>query len=172
MPHSLIIMRHASAERGHGSTDRQRALSVEGHEELKLLAAFLRQRQLPLPTLILASAAQRTQETATGLAAAMGWDCPRLSLPALYEAYVDEMTGILSSHAAGHASILVVGHNPTMEGWIQALHDHQALPGGMDVPPATLAQFTGTLPPEGWRGLAAGSLELQFLIRPRELLPE
>ena len=168
MNHALYIMRHAHAERGRQIADHDRPLSADGEEEIALLADWLRRKPVPPPTLILASSARRTRDTATILATAMAWDCPHLSLAELYEAYAGDLPGIISRNAARHSCILVLGHNPAMESCMHALHDRQPFSGGMDIPPATLALFSGDLS-LGWDSLATEPMRLQFLIRPREL---
>ncbi len=112
---TLLLIRHAHAGHGDpGLPDRSRPLSERGRREAIGLGQRLAQRD-PAPTLIVASPARRTSETARAVARAIGYPLEDV-VPneRLYECGVDDLLDAIASFNERHRSAIVVGHNPAL----------------------------------------------------------
>ena len=99
----LYLLRHADAE-SHASSDRERVLTANGHEQARAVGEFCR-RQSVRPELILTSPYRRTVQTA------------------------EHVTAALSDGAAQAAAFLASGMEP--EAALAELRAHQRLGGVM-----------------------------------------
>jgi phosphohistidine phosphatase len=109
----LTLLRHGSASWPSGqSGDFGRPLDAQGIAEASQAAAALASGDAPV-TLILASSAARTQQTAQIVAAGLELRPDQLILDRrLYLAEAAHLEELLQELAAGAAHVLVVGHNP------------------------------------------------------------
>jgi phosphohistidine phosphatase len=101
----LILWRHAEAE--DGRPDLARKLTARGHKDAARIAQWLLKR-LPSKFSVLASPAERTQQTASALGVAIK------TVPAL--APGASVTDILreAGWPHGKGTVVVVGHQPTL----------------------------------------------------------
>ncbi len=108
---TLIIARHAKSDWHSGAvTDHERPLNARGLREAPLLGAALSEDRL-VPTLILASDARRTEETALLLEPC--FNEPKLTyLHALYLGDLAAIQNAVIQHAGAHRCVMVLGHNP------------------------------------------------------------
>ena len=103
--HELLLWRHADAE--DGIPDSGRALTKKGLKQAKQVAAWLRPR-LPRDCLILASPAQRAQQTAAAL------DLP-FTTDKRIGVHADVTDIIAAANWPEHkGAVVVVGHQPTL----------------------------------------------------------
>jgi len=108
----LLLLRHAKAERGFaGLDDHERALEPRGHNDARLMGAYLA-RHAMLPDRAVVSPSKRTTQT---------WEEVRTELdpfpslhsePRLYNASADTILDVIRETPAGAQTLLVVGHNP------------------------------------------------------------
>lgn len=107
IPQHLILWRHAEAEDLRDDiSDRERQLTPKGRKQAIRMGRWLEQR-LPEKTHVLASPARRALQTADGLGhpyQVVESLAPEQGLEPLWHAIV----------ACGGASVLVVGHQPTL----------------------------------------------------------
>lgn len=105
---NLILWRHADAEDGApGKPDAERRLTAKGEKQARRMAAWLEKR-LPRDVRVMASPAQRAQQTARALTAG----CETRS----------ELGTSADAHAVlraagwpgGEGAVVVVGHQPTL----------------------------------------------------------
>jgi phosphohistidine phosphatase len=131
--HRLVLMRHAQAE-PEAATDRARILSPRGRRDARAAGRLLAGRG-DTPALALVSTAQRARDT---------WEAVRDGLDtldtldtmasepevwfdrALYDAGPRAVVELLGAVEPGVATVLVVGHNPTMSVVAAALSDGEA----------------------------------------------
>lgn len=101
----LILWRHAEAE--DGIRDSERSLTAKGEKQAARMAKWLRAR-MPADTVILASPARRTQQTATAL--------HRDFLTAKEIGLAASAEDVLKAAGwpAGGRTVLVIGHQPTL----------------------------------------------------------
>jgi phosphohistidine phosphatase len=110
----LLIMRHAKSDHLPSFSDFDRPLNERGELEPQEIAKQLNARSIGIDKAVISSA-RRTKET---------WDILNRNLiksPAhiffeanLYNAYCEDMIGILLHHASNAKHVLVIAHNPAV----------------------------------------------------------
>lgn len=113
---TLLILRHAKAERGTRGGDVDRRLTPRGKRDAAALAAVMKSLALR-PDQVLTSSAKRAEQTAERVAAATS---PQ-PLPALYEADLESLLQVVRDLSDEVACVLIVGHNPALEELTNAL---------------------------------------------------
>lgn len=121
---TLLILRHAKAVRPTFDLhDFDRALSGRGRRDADAVGHWLEDEGLQ-PDLVIASSAHRTRETAELVCEAAELDDPPVLLETLYGADAATWLSILRTHAEGADTVLLVGHNPTMEVLVERVTGH------------------------------------------------
>ena len=108
----LVIVRHAEAEQS-GPTDAERALADQGRSDAGAGGAWL-SAQGVRPDHAVVSSARRAQETWAALAGGAGWEVDPEVSRSLYSAEPETVLDLLREVPAASASVVVVGHNPTV----------------------------------------------------------
>jgi phosphohistidine phosphatase len=159
---TLLILRHAKADRDEAPTDHARELTKKGRKAARHMGELLRTQNI-VPELILSSAAARAKQTADAAAEEAGYSGELKLLEELYlaepHAYLDSLRRL-----GGEATrVLVVGHNPGIEAPIFRLTG-----AAEHLPTAALAECT--LPIDSWTELGPETTgELRKVWRPKEL---
>ena len=119
---TLLIMRHAKSAYPPGiSDDFDRPLNKRGRADLPRMARLLAAHG-PRPEVVLASAARRAHQTATGLAASLGLPASVLHLDdALYHASSPTLAQAAAGLPDSAQTGLIIAHNPGLEAWIRQL---------------------------------------------------
>jgi phosphohistidine phosphatase len=171
MPSSkrLFILRHAkSSWDDPGLADHERPLAPRGRRAVEAIAAHLNAAGIA-PELVLCSSARRTRETLEGVA--VGGE--HVIESDLYGASCQDVLERLHRVPAGVGSVMLVGHNPTLQALVLRLADDD---GASDdsclaevrrkFPTGALATLTfdGT-----WEELSPGSARLASYVRPKSL---
>ncbi|MFV0512656.1 MAG: histidine phosphatase family protein [Jhaorihella sp.] len=162
MTKTLILMRHAKSSWDDPDlSDHDRLLTKRGKRSAKALGDWLRQRGW-LPDQILCSAAARTRETCTGL----GLDAEAQFTDNLYRVTSNQMLRVLSQ--ASGDSVLMLGHNPAVQKFAQAIVDEAPEhPRFLDYP--TGATLVVQFDVDSWDRVAwRGGKVLDFVV-PRDL---
>lgn len=158
----LVIVRHAKAE-AYAASDDQRPLADRGRVEGRLLGEWLGAQGV-VPDVAYVSAAVRTRETWDALAAGAGWHLEPVYDGGLYDTDEEGALDIVRATPADAATVLLVGHNPTVGMLVQLLDDGEGEASGAvaagTFPTSTAAVFDV---PEGWADLAAMSARLRHL---------
>jgi phosphohistidine phosphatase len=161
----LYLLRHAKSSWDEpGLADHDRPLAKRGRRAAKALAGYLREQEIA-PELVLCSTARRARETFERIETALGAPAVRHERE-LYGASPGGLLERLRSVPDGVASVMVIGHNPTLEEL--ALDLARPSPARRELeakfPTGALAtlEFPGT-----WRGL--DEAELVTFVRPRDL---
>ncbi len=117
----LLLLRHAKAERSGkgGKADHDRQLSKRGRNAAADAGRALAERRKAID-LVLCSTSQRTRETWDAVQAATGDEPEMRFLRELYEAG-DTYLDILRAEGGEAPSLLLVGHNPTIQATAVAL---------------------------------------------------
>lgn len=119
---TLVIMRHAKAEAS-APTDIERRLTERGHADAEEAGAWLAQQGIS-PGDALVSAAARTSETWEDVATGAGWDLDLAQyVDGLYTAGTDTALDLIRETEGGIETLVVIGHNPTIELVAQVLDD-------------------------------------------------
>jgi phosphohistidine phosphatase len=171
-PKQLFVLRHAkSSWDDPGLDDHERPLAPRGRRAVKLLARHLRDERIE-PALVLCSSARRTQETLAGVDPTGEVAIER----ALFHADADRLLERLRRVPAETPSVMVIGHNPTLQMLVLRLtgaHGDARLEGDLaevarKFPTAALATLSFE---SGWSDLGPGGARLTALVRPRDLHP-
>ena len=118
---TLILMRHAKSSWKHPELkDHERGLNKRGKKEAPQMGILLKDNEL-VPQRILTSTAERSRMTAQAVVEAMHYTGDVSYLDALYMAEPEIYLELLSLMPDEVERILVIGHNPGLEGLLQIL---------------------------------------------------
>jgi phosphohistidine phosphatase len=172
----LFVLRHAkSSWEDPGLADHDRPLAPRGRRAVQAIAAHVSATGIA-PELVLCSSARRTRETLEGVA--VGGE--HVIEPALYSASCEEVLERLHQVPDEIGSVMLVGHNPTVQALVirladddGALADDDGASDGSELAevrrkfptgaPATLT-FNGP-----WLELSPRSARLASYVRPKSL---
>lgn len=161
---TLLLMRHAkSSWENTNLADFDRPLNSRGLEAAPLVGNLIYDNQLQIE-LILASPAKRAKQTAvlvkeTGqIAAKICYD------EKIYEASPLSLLQTISAQEDRFEKILLVGHNPGLEGLIKILTGETAT-----MATASLAKINLRI--EYWKDISSNCGELEFILRPEKESP-
>lgn len=115
----VLILRHGKAEKSDGELpDRDRRLLPRGRQQCESMARQLVDGGYP-PDYVLSSPALRARETAGRTIDATGLGIPVQGDERLYDATPRSYLSILQDLPEGVERVLVVGHNPTVEEFVE-----------------------------------------------------
>jgi phosphohistidine phosphatase len=154
---TLVILRHAKAERPAELADIDRPLTQRGHADAGAAGAWLAAHGYH-PDLVLSSPAKRTRQTWHGIAVALApHGAPEVRYePSVYEAGPSGLLTLIQAIEPGFHTVLVIGHNPAMS-LLSAMLDPSAPRDSDGLRTSGLAVHSG--PPE-WADLAPGGAPL------------
>jgi phosphohistidine phosphatase len=161
---TLLLLRHAKSSWANPALDdHQRPLNERGRRDAPRMGNVVRVRRLS-PDVIISSDAVRARLTAEAVAETAGCAAKILLDPRLYHAGPDSIIAVLQTVPDARAeTVMIVGHNPGLEGLIARLTGEHA-----DLPTAALAQIV--LPIVRWRDLKVSTGgTLLALWRPKDL---
>lgn len=160
---TLLLLRHGKSSWTDTSlADHDRPLKKRGREAAKRMGLLIRELNL-VPDHILTSSAARGAATAQLVATEAKFDGQVEVVPVLYHADPSAFVAIVSRVPNQFERVLVVGHNPGLEDWLDRLIGHVEI-----FPTAALAQIE--LPVDAWLDLSTDIRgTLQGLWRPKEI---
>ena len=165
----LVILRHAkSAWDTDAPSDMERPLNKRGEKDAPRIGRWLQESGL-MPDLVVSSTAERARLTVEAACKELGIKKKAIHWqPAIYEASVATLLQLLAGLPNEPRRVMLVGHNPGLEGLVAYLAKPEQLPapGYGFLKTATVARLAM---PEQWRGLARGSADLLQLQTPKEL---
>lgn len=166
----LLLLRHAKSSWDDPALDDfDRPLGPRGRRAAPVMGRHLRERGL-VPDRVLCSAAARARETWARAAPELGTEPPVTYLRTLYLASPARLLSVLARVAPGTGRVLLVGHNPGLEGLAQRLArsgDAESLDRLSEkFPTAALARITFAGP---WADLARSGGTLVGFVRPKDL---
>lgn len=156
----LVVLRHAKAAphapASSGETgDRGRPLTDRGHADAADVGRWLTREGLR-PDLALVSPAVRTRETLADVLAQLPEEPTVQEVEGLYGADPQDVVEHLLGVPADTGTVLVVGHNPTMEDLIWRLQADPASPWPDNLPTSGLGVLEV---PVAWADLALGAAD-------------
>jgi phosphohistidine phosphatase len=152
---TLIVLRHSKAASPLGTPDIDRPLADRGRRDAKAAGDELRAADL-VPDRVVCSTALRTRQTLEGLSL----DTPVDFESRVYDNDVDELLDLLREQPGGAATVLLVGHNPSMHQLVLGLTG--APDDGFPTSATAVIEFDGD-----WSGLWPGAGRLVSLWTPR-----
>jgi phosphohistidine phosphatase len=118
---TLLIMRHAKSSWNElNIPDHDRPLNRRGKHDAPLMGKLLRDQKITLD-LIISSTAVRAETTANLIAKGSKYNGEIVLDNLVYSAEPIDLLNLLSKCSDGYNSILLVGHNPTVEETVQML---------------------------------------------------
>lgn len=159
---TLFVMRHAKSSWDDAAlSDFERPLNERGLEAVPLMGEAIKKNQFQ-PELIISSPAKRAAQTANLVKDAARINGEIQLDERIYEASPARLLEVVSEQNGKSESILLVGHNPGLEGLIKVLTGElQAMP--------TAALAVVDLNINDWHEINFSSGNLRTLIRPKEL---
>lgn len=157
----IYFLRHAKSSWDNASlADFDRPLNDRGRQAAPFMGELMASRGMR-PSLIVSSPAKRAAQTAEMAREASGFDVPISYDDRIYEASPSTLLKVISQLPADVDSVLVVGHNPGMEGIVRYLTGESER-----MPTAALAAIK--LAAESWAAVGENVGTLEFVIRPKE----
>jgi len=124
MVRELLVLRHGKAKElaeGRGETDACRPLKDRGKRQAQKIGAWM-QQQAVLPTLVLSSPAERALVSTQKALKAAGLNAHSIHIDdRLYMASQRSLLRILAEYKRHSGTIMIVGHNPGLEGLVHHL---------------------------------------------------
>jgi phosphohistidine phosphatase len=159
---TLYILRHAKSSWDNAAlSDFERPLNERGLRAAPLVGGVMKKNRFE-PELILSSPAKRAAQTATlikqsaGIGGAIQFD------ERIYEASPARLLEVISEQNEKTASVMLVGHNPGLEGLLKFLT-------GELQPMPTAALAVVDLETDKWSEINSSKGNLRTLIRPKEI---
>jgi phosphohistidine phosphatase len=161
-PSVLQLVRHAKSSWSDPTTaDLDRPLSARGmraaHALAQHLASFDRR-----PDIVVCSPATRTRQTLAAIEAVLGTGAEIRIDPALYDGGPSELLGALRALPAAAFTVMVIGHNPTMQDLALRLiapkESDELARLRVKFPTAAMATLAT---PHGWDRLTTGCADLE-----------
>jgi len=128
---TLILMRHAKSSWKHPELpDHDRPLNKKGEKDAPRMGKQLHEKDI-IPQAIFSSSAERCAKTAELVAEKLGYKGEVQYLDSLYLAEPNTYLELLRGLSDDIDSVLLVGHNPGLEGMLQILTQRvEPLPAG------------------------------------------
>lgn len=158
---TLFIMRHAKSSWDEASlADFDRPLNDRGLRTAPFMGELMASKQIR-PDLVLSSPAKRAMQTAMLFKESAALNCPVEFSEKIYEATPLTLVGVVSELSDEYSSVLIVGHNPGMEGFIRYLT-------GRIEPMPTAALAMIELDTANWSDLTGETGRLIAVYRPKD----
>src|SRR5918911_4325870 len=120
---TLLILRHAKAvPKDHDSSDHDRSLDSVGKDDALRIGEMIRDKGM-VPCVIISSTALRAKATGELVAKGCKYEGDLVLDHSLYEAKPKDYLDIIERISDRYSSVLIIGHNPTIEETIQMLTD-------------------------------------------------
>lgn len=118
---TVLLMRHAKSSWKHPElSDRDRPLNKRGEKDAPRMGKLLKHKDV-IPQRIYTSTAIRACKTAEAVAEKVGYEKEIIYLDTLYMAEPSAIVDSIKETPDDIKRVLVVGHNPGMEGLVQIL---------------------------------------------------
>lgn len=156
-------MRHAKSSWDNPDiSDFDRPLNQRGLQAAPFMGNQIYKNNL-IPNLIVSSPAKRAKQTAILVRESAGVETKISFEDKIYEASPTTLLYLVSEFSDKYESVLLVGHNPGIEGFIRILTSevHQ-------MPTAAVAQISLNL--EKWSDISINCGQLELLMRPKDLM--
>jgi phosphohistidine phosphatase len=158
MAHTLIVIRHAKSDWDADAADRDRPLAKRGRRQAPPTGRWLAAQGFDLD-LALVSPAARARQTWALVAAELDGPPPTRVEEAAYTFDGDELLEVVRALPESAGGVVLVGHNPALEEFVETLTgEYAALP--------TSAVAVVEVP--SWAGVGPGTGRLLANLRPAD----
>jgi phosphohistidine phosphatase len=163
---TLLILRHAKAVPKDSSlSDHDRPLDKLGEDDALHMGKLMKDKDI-IPSFIISSTALRAKTTAELVAKGCGYQGDIVFDQSLYEAKPKDYLAILETLSDKYNTVLIVGHNPTVEDTIQMVTDSSDVV--VAIPSCALAHLS--LPIEKWSDASSKSKLEQHKVMLRKII--
>ena len=162
MIRTLVLIRHAKAEKSHPDGDHERELAERGVVDAKALGRWLAEEELT-PDLVLVSTATRTRQTAEHVLEGAGADTEQWPGRGLYDGGPEGVLDAVREVPEDAQVVWVVGHEPSTSLLTLSLADEAtSAAGALEVVREHFATSTAAvlLLDGGWADLGEGGARL------------
>jgi phosphohistidine phosphatase len=174
---TLYLLRHAKSSwskpgwNDGGIPDHDRALATKGLQAAGMMGYHMRERQIPVPELVLCSTARRAVDTAALVLAAWGIRPRQRQLKTLYLCGAEGLLRRLNAISDDIGIAMLVAHDPDLHDLARLLSGsgNQAVLSAVQekFPTGALARLTFGV--QHWHQVGAGNGTLVAFTRPRDL---
>ena len=162
---TIWIMRHAKSDWSHpGLADFDRPLNKRGRRDAPCMGRWMR-ALAKQPDLIVSSPACRARQTAELVASALPYSGDILIWEDFYPGNAASSIASIRALSQEFRHVLLIGHNPNMEGLSSELVSEGAL--RLRIPTAALIMAVADI--GRWSELSAGIAELRGMVSPKML---
>jgi phosphohistidine phosphatase len=162
MKRTLYLVRHAkSSWLDPQLADFERPLNDRGLRNAPFMGEIMREHKL-IPSVIVSSPAARARHTAELVKKGGNFDAEIIFEPKIYEASTNTLREVISNFADSYEKVMLVGHNPGMEGFVRFVSGSSET-----MPTASVAVVDLEL--NSWIDLEAECCTLRHIYRPKEL---
>jgi phosphohistidine phosphatase len=160
---TLLLMRHGkSSWKDDSLPDHERPLKKRGRRDSQRIAQEIDRNDL-YPQIILSSSAARARETVENIVDILDYENRIIFSDELYMAEPEDFIHILQGLSDDYDTVLIVGHNPGMETYLQIIDGEIE-----SLPTAGLGHLILVL--DSWQDLSLDTMgDLIGLWRPKEL---
>jgi len=159
---TLFILRHAKSSWDNADlSDYERPLNERGLKAAPLMGDVMKKNRFE-PEVFLSSPAKRAEQTAALIKQSAGFGCTIRFDERIYEASPARLLEVISEQNEKIESVLLVGHNPGLEGLLKFLT-------GQLQPMPTAALAVVDLEINQWSEANSSNGNLRALIRPKEI---
>ncbi|MFD1873793.1 SixA phosphatase family protein [Hymenobacter bucti] len=161
---TLYLMRHAKSSWSFDElSDRERPLNDRGRDDAPRMGQALAKRHI-VPALFVSSPAVRALSTAVLVARELEYPHDKIVVePAIYEADLDELLGVIRGLPDAAASVLLTGHNPT----VTDVANYLLPKGGLTSEMPTAAILCLHFRADSWAEAGPANAEFYFYDHPR-----
>jgi phosphohistidine phosphatase len=154
MDRTLVLLRHAKADRPNGVADIDRPLTDRGHADSAAAGAWLA-KQGYAPDLVLCSPSKRTRQTWHSVAVALAMaTAPHVRYEReIYDGGADELLQVVQSAEPTARVVMMVGHNPSISALSELLDPGKLDSDGLRTAGIAIHEVTGQ-----WSEVKAASL--------------
>ena len=161
---TLLLFRHGKSDwDADYSADHARPLAERGQKGARKMGRFVTTARAT-PDRAIVSSAVRTRETLAIAAEAGAWTGPARVTDAIYDARPEDVLREIQAEAADAATLVVVGHEPSMSGLVHLLTGARA-----EMKTAAVACIA--LDVDDWASVRPGAGRLEWLVRPGVFRP-
>jgi len=160
---TLLLLRHAKSSWDDPDlADFDRPLNSRGIRSAKFLGELIHDREIRADRVV-SSTSKRTKQTAV-LVSQIGGLPDVVYDDRIYEASVIRLIGLIGEFDDAFDSVLLIGHNPGIADLVRVLTGESH-----EIPTAALSQIALAI--ERWSDIVPACGKLEFVIRPKDLMP-
>lgn len=160
---TINLLRHAKSSWDNPDlADFDRPLNTRGLQDAPFMGSIIYENNF-VPDLIVSSPAKRAKQTAILIKETVEINTPITYIDQIYEASPTTLLKVASEFSDTNTSVLLIGHNPGIEGFIRILTGeiHQ-------IPTATFTKINLSI--EKWSDITVNCGSVEVIIRPKDMI--